>query len=67
MASHTQAKIVIKDQNDVKDAVKGISSDLMDLTQILYKSRQHLKICIRSQHNHWRREAAWYCHRHDGH
>lgn len=35
MASHTQAKIVIKDQNDVKDAVKGISSDLMDLTQIL--------------------------------
>ena len=35
MASHTQAKIVIKGQNDVKDAVKGISSDLMDLTQIL--------------------------------
>ena len=35
MTSQTQAKIVIKDQIDVKDAVKGISSDLIGLTQIL--------------------------------
>lgn len=35
MASQTQAKIVFKNQNDDKDAVKGISSDLMGLTQIL--------------------------------
>ena len=37
MASQTQAKIVIKGQNDVKDAVKGASSDLMGLTQTLQK------------------------------
>lgn len=37
MAAQTQAKIVIKGQNDVKDAVKGASSDLMGLTQTLQK------------------------------
>lgn len=37
MASQTQAKIVIKGQNEVKDAVKGASNDLMSLTQTLQK------------------------------
>lgn len=37
MATQTQAKIVIKGQNEVKDAVRGASNDLMSLTQTIQK------------------------------